>query len=132
MSIKKLTTTLGVPRAPLMLPVTRAATHWKLPENSPAMISAPSSPPPPQAAPNLRTRSLKYPTISKIHKYFTNGCTMPRLFLYFPQKDILLTTLRSYAWTYESRVGLRASTLTALVLSTRYLRFAPTFVQHGT
>ena len=61
-----------------LLLVTRAATRWKLPKNSPAMISAPSPPPPPPPPPyklkyklphkflNLRTRSLKYPTISRI------------------------------------------------------------------
>ena len=49
-------------------------------------------------------------------------CTRNRTrpFLYFPKNDVCLSTLRSYAWTYDSRIGLRASILTSLVLSHKW------------
>jgi hypothetical protein len=60
--------------------------------------------------------------VGQIQQHLTACFTMTRErfrpFLYFPKEDVLLTTLRSFAWVYENRLGLglRGYTLLAILL----------------
>ena len=48
-----------------------------------------------------------------------------RPYLYFPKEDVLLTTLRSFAWVYDDRLGLRGCTLLAILLRDIWKTWTP-------